>query len=211
MTKIIFFDNIIPIRINKSVSWGGMMWEDLGQIKKLRQKLGLTQSELAKLSGISQSMIAKIEKGRVEPSYTVAKRIFIALEDKMKEHHETLMAKDICTQNVISISPEDPIEKAVELMRENAISQLPVIHEGKVVGSVTEGTLVANYEKINNGTKVREIMEDPFPVVSYNTPLSLIKETLKIYPAVIMVKNGEISGIITKADLLRRRVLKFRY
>jgi len=211
MIKIIFFDDVIPIRINKGMSWGGMMWEDLGQIKKLRQKLGLTQSELAKLSGVSQSMIAKIEKGRAEPSYTVAKRIFIALEDKMKEHHETLIAKDICTQNVISISPEDPIEKAVELMRENAISQLPVIHEGKVVGSITEGTLVANYEKIKNGTKVREIMEDPFPVVSYNTPLSLIKETLKIYPAVIMVKNGEISGIITKADLLRKRVLKFRY
>ncbi len=183
------------------------MWEDLSQIRKLRQKLGLTQTELARLSGVSQSLIAKIEKGRVEPSYSVAKKIFMALERKMHENHEVLKAQDICTRDIISVSPEDPVEKAIKLMRSNAISQVPVMVEGRVVGSITEGTLVANYERIKERIKVREIMEEPFPVVSHSTPLSLIKEILKVYPAVIVVKKGEVSGIITKADLLKKKVV----
>ena len=48
-------------------------------IKILRQKLDMTQDQLAKRSGIAQSHIAQIEKGKVDPQWGTLKRIFDAL------------------------------------------------------------------------------------------------------------------------------------
>ncbi len=186
----------------------GMMLEEISQIRKMRMKLNITQSELAKLSGVSQSLIAKIEKGRVEPSYSVAKRIFEALERKMHEKHEKLRAEDICSKNLIFISPDEPVERAIELMRKHAISQIPVIEDNMVVGSITESLLINNYEKIKDGLKVREIMDEPFPIVSHTAPISLVREMLKVYPAILVTRNGKSRGIITKADLLSEKLLE---
>ena len=52
------------------------MFPKLNEISKKRKILGLTQSELAKLAGVSQSLIAKLESGKIEPSYTKVKTIF---------------------------------------------------------------------------------------------------------------------------------------
>jgi len=38
------------------------MTYELEEVKKIRKKLGLTQTELANRAGVSQSLIAKIEK-----------------------------------------------------------------------------------------------------------------------------------------------------
>ena len=58
-----------------------MIFPDINTIQAKRQKLGIKQKELAQLSRVSQSMIAKLEKQRIEPSYSVAKRIFLTLEN----------------------------------------------------------------------------------------------------------------------------------
>ena len=50
------------------------------EIKVIRKNLDLTQEELSRLSGISQSLIARIEAGTVDPSFSKAERIFSALE-----------------------------------------------------------------------------------------------------------------------------------
>ncbi|MEM2079059.1 MAG: helix-turn-helix domain-containing protein, partial [Nitrososphaerota archaeon] len=55
------------------------LW-DLESLAKLRRRLGLTQRELAKISGVSQSLISKIECGRISPSYEAVRRILQALE-----------------------------------------------------------------------------------------------------------------------------------
>src|SRR3989442_5090468 len=56
------------------------MLPSLGEIPKKRKELGLTQSRLAVSAGVSQSIIAKIEAGSVDPSYSVVQRLFSALE-----------------------------------------------------------------------------------------------------------------------------------
>jgi CBS domain-containing protein len=48
---------------------------------------------------------------------------------------------EICTTDVVTLRPEDPIERAVELMRERAVRRLPVAEEGRVVGVVSIGDL----------------------------------------------------------------------
>ena len=45
------------------------MLENLDQIKIIRKKHGLNQKELADRADVSQSLIAKIESGNIEPSF----------------------------------------------------------------------------------------------------------------------------------------------
>jgi predicted transcriptional regulator len=46
-------------------------------------------------------------------------------------------------------------------------------------------------------------MEEAFPQVDEDAPLSLISSLLQVYSAVLVSKKGTAVGIITKADLLR--------
>ena len=76
------------------------MLNDLEKIKYMRQKLGLSQTELANIAGVSQSLITKIERGKIEPSYTLVKKIFSVLDEKLAQIHKEIIAKDICTKKI---------------------------------------------------------------------------------------------------------------
>ena len=51
---------------------------DIDEIKKLRSSLGLTQKDLAQRADVSQSLIAKIEAGRIDPTFSKVQKIFLA-------------------------------------------------------------------------------------------------------------------------------------
>jgi len=55
---------------------------------------------------------------------------------KGKTSHDTLV-KEIMTEKVISVSPEDNIEKCMELMSERKVRHLPVIKDEKVTGVIS--------------------------------------------------------------------------
>jgi putative transcriptional regulator len=48
-------------------------------LKELRQRSNLTQEQLAKMVGISRTMITEIENGKANPSVKVAKKIAAVL------------------------------------------------------------------------------------------------------------------------------------
>ena len=202
---IIFIVKIIPIRINIICLIIENMFYELEKIKPTRQKLKLTQTQLAKLAQVSQSLITKIERGTVEPSFSIAKKIFIALEEQMMQTQKEILAKNICTRNIIFIKSDDTIDNAINLMKKYAISQMPVIKEKIIIGSISEETFIKKYDQIKNrNITVEEIMDEPFPMIPENTKISLTRDILKLYPAIILSKQGKTIGIITKADLLRR-------
>jgi predicted transcriptional regulator len=181
------------------------MIQELEKIKQMRQKLGLTQTELAKLSGVSQSLITKIERGRLEPSYSIVIKLFNVLDEKLADIQKEIIAKNICTKKISFIKSNDSIDNAIKLMKKYAISQIPVIDENVIVGSISEETFIKNYSKIKNKEmKVKEIMDEPFPTISEDTHLTLIRNILKTYSAIILTKYGKPTGIITKADLLKK-------
>jgi predicted transcriptional regulator len=173
-------------------------------IPERRRKLGLTQSQLAELAGVSQSYIAKLEAGNIEPSYVKVKALFEAL-DKL-EQHKQMSASQVMNRNVVGIQKDTLIHDAIDLMRRHGFSQLPVMDDELLVGSVNEGTLLdhllASKKNETQATFVYEIMDDPFPQVGEDAPVSLVISLLKFYPAVLVQRKGKILGIITKADLL---------
>ncbi len=177
------------------------MDDDLQEIGAIRKKLGITQSELAKRAGVSQSLIAKIESGRLDPTYSNAKKIFTALGDMQKK--EELHAKDVMNQKVISISPHDDIKQTVAKMRKFQISQLPVIDGNSVVGLVSEAGLL---DAILGGKSktVGEIMQESPPIVSKQAGLHAVFALLKYFPVVLVSEKGKLVGLISKADVLAK-------
>ncbi|MCD6557677.1 MAG: CBS domain-containing protein [Candidatus Aenigmarchaeota archaeon] len=176
------------------------------EIKRIRKRLGLTQSELAKLSGVNQSLIARIESGS-DPRYSTIRKIFKALRERIQKRE--IKIEKIMNKKVIFINANDKIQKAARIMSKMAISQLPVLENGIVVGSLREKNISEllkrqgpNKEKIGD-MKVRKFMEECFPEISKNGTLDNVIELLKYEPAVLVKENGKIVGIITKSDLMK--------
>ena len=48
---------------------------------------------------------------------------------------------DICSRELTTLSPEDRVGTAVQLMREHAVRRLPVVKQGRAVGILTLGDL----------------------------------------------------------------------
>jgi predicted transcriptional regulator len=182
------------------------MFPTLEDIAKKRRQLGLKQADLAKLAGVSQSLVAKLEAGKIDSSYTKVKTIFDVL-DRL-EAKTKIQEEKIVPNKIINIQKDEPINKVVQLMKEHGYSQIPVFNKKQSVGSISEKTILREIlagKELNQISKlpVEDVMDEAFPQVSEDAPLSLISSLLQAYPAVLVAKKGDVTGIITKADLLR--------
>jgi len=178
----------------------------LEEVVRKRKMLGLTQKQLSKLAGVSQSLVAKLESRKIDPSYTKVKAIFDAL--KQLEIKMEVPAGEILHDKVVGVNKNDMVSKAVRLMAEHGYSQLPVFDEEHAVGSISEKTILSQILAGKDLTRVsmlpvEEIMDEAFPQVGEDAPLSVISSLLEVYPAILVSKKGKVVGIITKADLLK--------
>lgn len=176
---------------------------DIKLVKRYRKKLGLTQYGLAKAAGVSQSLIAKLESGRIDPSYSTVTKIELVLT-QFKQSSES-QAKDIMTKKFHFVKPNDKVSKAISLMQRHEISQLPVLKNNQVIGLITEASILS--KKQNPAiTAVSDCMEAPPPIVSEKTSASVLSALLKQFSLVLVVKNTKPVGVVTKADLLAELV-----
>ncbi len=53
------------------------------------------------------------------------------------------MLGEICSRRLVHVAPEEPIERALDLMREHAVRRLPVVDDGAPVGIVSIGDLAS--------------------------------------------------------------------
>lgn len=178
------------------------MPHELEEIKMLRKKLGITQSDLAKLVNVSQSFIAKLESGLIEPSYTKTKKIFEVLVS-FKEEKEP-KAEQLMVKKIISLRPNEKVDEAIRLMRKHAISQIPVVERSHVLGIVSEAAIINNIGKDVASLELKDIMEETPPIISRNSSMSLVGDLLKHYPIILVSNKGKLEGLITKADLLKK-------
>ncbi len=177
------------------------MTYELVEVKKIRKKLELTQTQLANRAGVSQSLIAKVESGRIDPTYSKTKKIFSALSELEKK--EEIKAEQIMTNKIISIQPDTSIKEAINKMKKFQISQMPVIEEHKLIGLISESTILDTLLN-SKGDKVRDVMQEAPPIVSKTSSSQVISHLLRHYPMVLVSDEGKLIGLITKSDLLSK-------
>ncbi len=125
------------------------------------------------------------------------------------ESTSTMTAGDILlrrgSREMVSVDPDLPVSKAIAYMTDNAVSQIPVIDNGEVVGSLSErgilGRLMA--DPAVQSAPVRELMKAPLPVITPSVAVDQLTTYLETDTGAVLVDGG--SGkyeIITKSDLL---------
>jgi cystathionine beta-synthase len=108
-------------------------------------------------------------------------------------------------RKLVTIGPEATVEDAIQLLQKTGISQLPVLENGKPVGSVQEVTLARILHDHRDPSKVGigEIMVRPLPhletVVHLDEAYRLL---LSGNTGVLAMENGQVVGIITRIDLI---------
>ena len=108
-------------------------------------------------------------------------------------------------KSLITVKSSDAISVAIEKMTTFNISQLPVMDDGKFVGSLDEGSV---YKKLLQephitSASVSEIMKEAFPIVSATSELEEISQMLnKDNQAVLVKKDDGSHHIITMQDII---------
>ncbi|NOX71422.1 MAG: CBS domain-containing protein [Candidatus Micrarchaeota archaeon] len=165
-------------------------------LKHMREMLGLSQQELARLAKVSQAHIAKIENNKVDPRLSTVNRILSVMERRERRRRCVNFMK-----KPVFVNKEMMIKDIITIMKKNGISQVPVMNKGKMIGSIQETTLLENVHK-GYDLYAGDIMEKPFPVLDYNENIEIAKALLDFSQAVMISKKGNIVGIITRSDLL---------
>lgn len=134
-----------------------------------------------------------------------------------------MFVREHMSTSPINISPGTPILEALNMMKKQKIRHLPVVEKGKLVGLVTEGTLLTVSPSPATTLSVFEI--------NYLMSKMVVKEVMIKQPIVIaptasieeaalimrehrvgclpVVENGQLVGIITQTDVFEAMIKIF--
>jgi cystathionine beta-synthase len=109
----------------------------------------------------------------------------------------------------ITAKVTQPVSEAIGMLHANSISQMPVVQEAdgklRIVGSIQERTLL---EKIFKNpdivtAPVEQAMDAPLPTVDETEMLEDVFPLFSpVAPALVVEKDGEPIGIVSRADVL---------
>jgi cystathionine beta-synthase len=108
-------------------------------------------------------------------------------------------------RQLVTVSPSATVAEAIELMRQAGISQLPVLQDGRPVGSVQEVTLArVLHDNTDPGqVTVGEIMARPLPALEAHVHLDeAYRLLLSGNTGVLALDDGRVVDIITRIDLV---------
>ena len=112
--------------------------------------------------------------------------------------------------SLLYVNPSETVRTAIERMRANGVSQLPVCKNtppfaaAEVAGSVDEldlmGTIAADPDAM--GLAVEQVMSPPLPTIGIGQKLELAVEMLETAPALLVLSGGRPLSVLTRTDIL---------
>ena len=144
-----------------------------------------------------------------------------------------LTARDLMTVDVVTVPPETPVVAMARLLSERGISAVPVMDKaGAVLGIVTEADLIrrlagaedkpagwlsslfadpgeqAERYARTHGASARDVMTEDVVTVAEDTTAAHIAQLMEArhIRRVLVVTDGRLRGLVSRADLLRALV-----
>ncbi len=112
-------------------------------------------------------------------------------------------------KKLVTVSIEQTVADAIELMKKYDIENLPVIKDGNIVGSLSEGGL---FNKILSNAEIKEdkiesVMEKEYPIVPFNMPVEKLSNLISKHNGAVLSRDetGDYH-IITKYDIIQSLV-----
>lgn len=110
---------------------------------------------------------------------------------------------------LVSVAPTAAVRQALNLMTTWDVSQVPVVDQGRCIGSLVEASLMIRSleEPSVLDRPVRDVMDKPLPVVESTTPSDRLAPMLtRESPAALVEEDGALIGIVSRYDLLQQLI-----
>jgi CBS domain-containing protein len=142
-----------------------------------------------------------------------------------------MRARRIMSTSLLTVERSTPVREVIRLLIEHRISGVPVVHDGAVVGIISEGDLIlrerayrqrggmaflaqqlfADHEKLAveyrkaHGLVAEDVMSEPVVSVLPGTPVEDVAHLMaeRHIKRVPVVENGRLIGIVSRGDVLR--------
>jgi cystathionine beta-synthase len=117
-----------------------------------------------------------------------------------------LEAKGKKSHDLVSVRPESPVKNALDLIKRNDVSQLPVLDSGRPVGALHDHELMAAVLESPSlvDAPVSAVMGPSFPIADIDAQLEdvIAMMTAKKNSAVLVEDTDSITGILTRYDVI---------
>lgn len=132
--------------------------------------------------------------------------------------------REIMTKDVITVTPDAPLEQVATSLIEHRISGLPVIEDGRVLGIVSEQDLLFKEQEVEHhhvltmmfnppdpqiarkhaARTAGEIMTSPVVTIGPETTMSDAARQMTEFEInrLPVVEDGELIGIVTRTDIV---------
>lgn len=126
------------------------------------------------------------------------------LEDKTFSTARDIIGQRNGAYTLVSSLKTDSVKDAIGLMNKTSVSQIPVMENNEVVGSLTDNKLLARI--IDNpalkDATVADVMEDSMHFVALDSTLDVLSSMVEKEKAVLVRDDQHQIHIITKHDIL---------
>ena len=121
-----------------------------------------------------------------------------------------MKVKDVMTTEVLSVDKDQDVKLVLKMMKKHGITKIPVLEEKKLIGVVNDELLAVKLGTIRtrglpaSRMHVSSVMEKELDIISQNDEVSSILTRVgEPGPTILhVVEDGELIGVVTKADLL---------
>lgn len=138
----------------------------------------------------------------IDGPVTISRRIAGEPTDDLEDPTFRMGRLEAANKEIVSVTPNDPIQRATTLMLANDFSQLPVMTGARdVKGVVSWKSIGARLALDQTCQECQDAMEDA-QIVSDDVSLLDAVDTITDYDYVLVEKNDKtISGLVTSSDL----------
>ena len=126
------------------------------------------------------------------------------LEDKTYATAKDIIGARNGDYELVVVSKNDKVKDAIVLMNETSVSQIPVVENGQVIGSITDNKLLSKIitdPDLKDAT-VADVMEDSMKFVALGSTLDVLSSMVDKEKAVLVRDELDRIQIITKHDIL---------
>src|SRR5690606_21341640 len=126
------------------------------------------------------------------------------LEDKTFGTAKDIIDTKQGRHELVVVHKQDKVKDAIALMNSKSVSQIPVMENGDVVGSITDNKLLSRIitDPDLKDAVVGDVMEDPMKFVALGSTLDVLSSMVDKEKAVLVRDEQHHIHIITKHDIL---------
>lgn len=188
-------------RISNDMGYQVPYWGHIDRV----QAIQALEDRGKKLWELKPEGITEKEKIKKVHNYRFVKEEREEKEEEEAEHH--ILAVQIMSFPVVTLTPEQTLEDAWDIMNKTRFRHIPVVNEnGMVVGILSDRTLFRELHAHGGKALVKEVMKTKVITAMPDTAIRHIAQIFvieRIGSMPITDEAGRLVGIITRSDVLR--------